>query len=397
MAQTSIYLHIPFCTRRCSYCDFNTYAGFNHLIPRYMEALVEEVKTVGRQVDKNDQVHTIFFGGGTPSLVPGEYLEKALSTIKTYYTLQPEIEVTLEANPGTVTRHYLQELKQLGFTRISFGMQSSNADELQILERQHNFEQVKQSVTWAQEAGFVHINVDLIFGIPGQTLKSWRDSLEAAIGFGIDHLSLYSLTIEKGTPLEYAIESGAVQSPDPDLAATMFEHALNHLPERGFKQYEISNWSTEKVNRSQHNIQYWILQPYLGFGAGAHGYYGHYRMENVIGIMEYIKRIENANNMAYDFSPAELKRTRLSAWDEMQEFLMLGFRLTEEGISKTEFEARFHDNLETLFSKQLNLLLKSELIEINPKDDDRLRLTDRGILFGNRVFEQFVGNKEPLG
>jgi oxygen-independent coproporphyrinogen-3 oxidase len=362
-----------------------------------MEALVEEVKTVASQVDDNDQVHSIFFGGGTPSLVPGEFLEKALSTIKTCYTLQPEIEVTLEANPGTVTRHYLQELKQLGFTRISFGMQSSNADELQILERQHNFEQVKQSVTWAQEAGFVHINVDLIFGIPGQTLKSWRDSLEAAIGFGIDHLSLYSLTIEKGTPLEYAIESGAVQSPDPDLAATMFEHALNHLPERGFKQYEISNWSTEKVNRSQHNLQYWILQPYLGFGAGAHGYYDHYRMENVIGIIEYIKRIENANDMSYDFSPAELKRTRLSAWDEMQEFLMLGFRLTEEGISKTEFEARFHDNLETLFSKQLNLLLKSELIEINPKDDDRLRLTDHGILFGNRVFEQFVGNKEPLG
>jgi oxygen-independent coproporphyrinogen-3 oxidase len=243
----------------------------------------------------------------------------------------------------------------------------------------------------------VHINVDLIFGIPGQTLKSWRDSLEAAIGFGIDHLSLYSLTIEKGTPLEYAIESGAIQSPDPDLAATMFEHALIHLPEGGFKQYEISNWSTEKVNRSLHNVQYWILQPYLGFGAGAHGYYDHYRMENVIGIMEYIKRIENANDMSYDFSPAELKRTRLSVWDEMQEFLMLGFRLTEEGISKTEFEARFHNDLETMFSKQLNLLLKKELIEINPNDDDRLRLTDRGILFGNRVFEQFVGNNEPLG
>jgi len=360
-----------------------------------MDALVKEVKTVSEQVDKNNQVHTIFFGGGTPSLVPLENLKKTLAIIRSCYLLQDDTEITLEANPGTVTGEYLQELKQLGFSRISFGMQSANVDDLKILERQHDFAQVKQSVNWAKEAGFTHINLDLIFGIPGQTLKSWKKSLDAAINLGVDHLSLYSLTIEKGTPLEHAIGSGSIQSPDPDLAASMFEHAIKHIPERGFNQYEISNWSTGKENRSRHNQQYWILQPYLGLGAGAHGYYDHYRMENIPGILDYIRSIENENSKPYEFSPAEFKRTRLSDWDEMQEYLMLGFRLTDEGISKAKFEARFHNNLDELFSIQLKLLFKLGLIETHPNDSDRLRLTARGILFGNRVFEQFVGNKEP--
>jgi oxygen-independent coproporphyrinogen-3 oxidase len=360
-----------------------------------MNALVEEIKTVAEQVNKNDHVHTVFFGGGTPSLVPLEFFEGVLVTIQTCFLVQPDVEITLEANPGTVTKDYLHGLKQLGFTRISFGMQSANAADLRILERQHDFQEVEQSVIWAKEAGFSHINLDLIFGIPGQTLESWIKSLKAAIELGVDHLSLYSLTIERRTPLEQAILNGSIQSPDPDVAASMYEHAIKHLPKGGFNQYEISNWAAGDLSRSRHNLQYWILQPYLGFGAGAHGYYNHYRMENVTGIMEYIQSIENKNGKPFDFSPAELTRTSMSDWDEMQEFLMLGFRLTHEGISKAEFVASFHHSLEELFSVQLKLLLKSGLIEIHPTDGDRLRLTDRGVLFGNRVFEEFVGNKEP--
>lgn len=360
-----------------------------------MNALVDEIKTVAERVDKNDQVHTIFFGGGTPSLVPLELFENALATIQTCFLVHPDVEVTLEANPGTVTKEYLHGLMQLGFTRISFGMQSANAADLRILERQYDFPEVEKSVIWAKEAGFTHINLDLIFGIPGQTLESWKKSLKTAIELGVDHLSLYSLTIEKGTPLEHAILNESIQSPDPDLAASMYEYAIKHLPKRGFNQYEISNWATGDISRSRHNLQYWILQTYLGFGAGAHGYYNHYRMENVTGIMDYIQNIENKNGKPFNFSPAELSQTRLSVWDEMQEFLMLGFRLTNEGISKAEFVARFHNSLEELFSAQIKLLLKSGLIETHPMDDDRLRLTDRGVLFGNRVFEEFVGNKEP--
>ncbi len=360
-----------------------------------MDALVKEIITVSGEVEKKDQVHTIFFGGGTPSLVPLDLFEKTLATIQNCYSLQADCEITLEANPGTVTKEYLCGLKQLGFTRISLGMQSANADDLRILERQHDFAQVTQSVTWAKAAGFTHINLDLIFGLPNQTLESWKNSLDAAIQLGVDHLSLYSLTIEKGTPLEYAVGRGSIQTPDPDLAASMFEHAIKHLPKRGFNQYEISNWATGEVSRSRHNQQYWNLQPYLGFGAGAHGYYNHYRMENIPGILDYIHRLDNENGKPYDFSPAELRLTRLSAWDEMQEFLMLGFRLTDKGISTEEFETIFHYNLDELFSKQLKLLMKSGLIEIHPEDSDRLRLTDRGVLFGNRVFEQFVGNKAP--
>ncbi len=360
-----------------------------------MEALNKEIKIVANQVAKNDQVHTIFFGGGTPSLIPIEYFEKTLTSVQASFTVQPHVELTLEANPGTVTKDYLHGLNHLGFTRISLGMQSANADDLRVLERQHGFDQVKQSVIWAKESGFAHINLDLIFGIPGQTLKNWKDSLAAALDLGVDHLSLYSLTIETGTPLEHAIGSGDIQSPDSDLAATMFEYAIKHLSQHGFYQYEISNWSTQKSNRSVHNLQYWILQPYLGFGAGAHGYYNHLRTENIPGILDYIQSIENATSKPYDFSPAEFKQTRLTLWDEMQEFLMLGFRLTEDGVSKTAFEARFHHKLFDLFSKQLNFLSKLKLVEVHAQDDDRIRLTKRGVLFGNRVFGEFVGNNEP--
>lgn len=359
-----------------------------------MDTLGKEVETVAEKVGSNDQIHTIFFGGGTPSLIPVKNFEHLLQIIYSNYVVESDVEITLEANPGTVTEGYLQELKGLGFTRISYGMQSADAHDLWILERQHDFEQVKQCVAWTQAAGFRHINVDLIFGIPGQTLQSWKDSLNSAIKLGVDHLSLYSLTIEKDTPLERAILRGDIKTPDGDLAASMYEYAMDLLPGEGFSQYEVSNWSSGRGSRSRHNLQYWLTEPYLGFGAGAHGFYGHKRMENKPGIMEYIRSV-NESHQFYQFSPAELEVLKLTPWGEMQEFLMLGFRLTEEGVSKTDFTTRFSYNLDALFSKQLDTLFSLKLIEPHPLDADRLRLTRKGILFGNRVFEQFVANKKP--
>jgi len=392
---TSLYMHIPFCTSRCGYCDFNTYAGVNSLIPQYVNTLCKEVIILST-IDNNPKtVHTIYFGGGTPSLISIEDLQTVLSTIRNVYDVTPDVEITLEANPGSVTADYFNRLKMIGFTRLSLGMQSAHTHELALLERKHDFNQVAQSVHWAADAGFRHISLDLIFGIPGQTLDSWNRSLDAAINFPIDHLSLYSLTVEEGTPLQRQILEGSIEPPDEDLAGDMFELAIKKLPDFGFSQYEISNWSKNQESRSLHNIQYWKCHPYLGLGAGAHGYYGHYRYENIAGILPYVAAIGKDSESIHPRPPAEKEGHSLNPWDEMQEFMMLGLRLTEDGVSRMDFVSRFSYSMDDLFKGQIENLFHLKLIENHPDNPDRLRLTAKGIVFGNRVFMEFVGNPEP--
>lgn len=362
-----------------------------------MSALEKEVKIVANGLDSTYPVHTIFFGGGTPSLIPADDLIKVINTIHEHFKMADNTEITLEANPGTVSAKYLEDLRRGRFTRISFGMQSAHPDDLAFLGRQHSFQQVVRSVDWAREADFEHINLDLIFGIPGQSLQRWKDTLKTACELGVDHLSLYSLTIEEGTPLYDSIAEGSIQPPDDDLAAEMYEYAIQNLPAQGFDQYEISNWSRGSKSRSRHNIQYWKCLPYIGFGAGAHSFYNHQRIENVAGILPYILAIENNPNRILGVSPAAIQKNRLTTWDEMQEFMMLGFRLTEEGVSRLEFRSRFSCDMDIVFSTQLEKLFHLYLIESDSNDKEVLRLTHQGVLFGNRVFEQFVGNIEPEG
>ena len=392
---TSLYMHIPFCTSRCGYCDFNTYAGVNSLIPRYVNALCKEVIILSKIDNKPKTVHTIYFGGGTPSLISIEDLQKVLSTIRNEYDVIPDVEITLEANPGSVTADYFDRLKKIGFTRLSLGMQSAHANELALLKRKHDFNLVAQSVHWAVDAGFRHISLDLIFGIPGQTLDSWNRSLDAAINLTIDHLSLYSLTVEEGTPLQRQILDGSIASPDEDLAGEMYELAIKKLPDFGFAQYEISNWSKDPESRSKHNIQYWQCLPYIGLGAGAHGYFSHYRYENIAGILPYVASIGKFSESSQPRPPAEKEGHSLNLWDEMQEFMMLGLRLTEDGVSRMDFASRFSYSMDDLFKSQIEHLLHLKLIENHPENQDRIRLTAKGIVFGNRVFMEFVGNPEP--
>jgi len=392
---TSIYLHIPFCTTRCGYCDFNTYAGLNHFIPQYVQALVKELQFYPKNLNEPVAVHTIYFGGGTPSLLTPEAFGEILPVIRDHYDVLPDAEITLEANPGSVSAEYLLQLHELGFNRISFGMQSAHATELALLNRKHDFAQGAKSVSWAKEAGFEHISLDLIFGIPGQTLNTWRQSLQMVLGLPIDHLSLYSLTVEEGTPLHQQVASGQVAPPDEDLAGEMYALAMDTLPQSGFSQYEISNWAVNAVARSVHNMQYWRCDPYLGIGAGAHGYFGHYRYENIAGIAQYIQAVQMQGEPLLQKPPAQADGNELSLWDEMQEFMMLGLRLTEDGVSCAEFSNRFGYPLEELFHRQLTLLFHQGLLERHPVDADRLRLTSTGIRFGNRVFAAFVGNKKP--
>jgi oxygen-independent coproporphyrinogen-3 oxidase len=273
-------------------------------------------------------------------------------------------------------------------------MQSAHPDDLHILDRQHRHEDVINAVAWSKQAGFDRINLDLIFGIPGQSHERWKETLNLALSENIDHFSLYSLIVEEGTPMHSWVERGLLQAPDDDLAADMYETAINRLEQTGYLQYEISNWAkqAEADNRCQHNLQYWRFLPYLGFGAGAHGFVNGVRTENTGGILEYIRKVNQNQSIVFPTGPAGETLDQLSTWDLMQEFLMVGFRLTDEGVSRNDFQTMFGQNMEKAFGKQVDYLLKNGLIEQHPQDESRLRLTRRGRLFGNHVFAQFVGN-----
>lgn len=367
-------------------------------LPKYVDSLCQEIKSVSQASAERIKVGTLFFGGGTPSLLSVSQYQKIFETCREFFVLSASSEITIEANPGTVSREYLQGIREAGVNRISFGMQSAHPDDLRVLDRQHLHQDVINAVAWGKQAGFEHINIDLIFGIPGQSLQRWNDTLDLAISENVDHFSLYSLIIEDGTPMQRWVERGILEMPDDDLAADMYETAMDRLEQAGYLQYEISNWArqNEVDNRCQHNLQYWRFLPYLGFGAGAHGFINGVRTENVRGIHTYIRRIQQNTPVIFPASPAGKPSIKLSNWELMQEFMMVGFRLTDEGVSDHNFQALFNFRMESVFDKQIDHLLKQRLIERHPQDLTRLRLTRRGRLFGNQVFAQFVGNSPPV-
>ncbi|MBE0697569.1 MAG: radical SAM family heme chaperone HemW [Anaerolineaceae bacterium] len=390
----SLYLHVPFCRHRCSYCDFNTFAGQNRWIPLYVEALCREIQQVSSAAPERIPVHTVFFGGGTPSLLEVGHFSAILSTLRQSFDFQPEVEVTIEANPGTVTARYLNELRQVGVNRLSFGMQSAHPDDLRLLERQHDFFDVVQAVRWARQAGFTNLSLDLIFGLPGQSLERWRETLERALGMQPEHLSLYALTIEHGTPLQRRWGRGMVPLVDDDLAAEMYEHAMDRLETAGFTQYEISNWARSEnstLYSCKHNLQYWHNQPYFGFGAGAHGFAGGARTMNVGGIKPFINRCQVDGQAQFPAGPAARRTISIDRFTEMQETMMVGLRLTQDGVSSLSFQQRFHQSLEDCFGEQIKNMQKVGLLEWTDEMDPHLRLTRRGRLLGNQVFMQFVG------
>jgi oxygen-independent coproporphyrinogen-3 oxidase len=391
MVAYSLYLHIPFCQKRCYYCDFNTYAGMERWMPAYTSALCAEITQVAQLAGEELPVHTLFFGGGTPSLLSIPQLGNILATIDQNFALQPGLEATLEANPGTVALEYLQSLRKLGINRLSLGMQSANPEELTLLGRIHDTPEVIQAVKWARQAGFNNLNLDLIFGLPFQTLEMWQRSLELALKMKPEHLSLYALTVEQGTPFYRWSQRGLIPLPDDDLAADQYEWAEERLEKEGFHHYEISNWARNDGHGNllacRHNLQYWRTQPYLGFGAGAHGFAGGVRTENVPGIQAYILGCQNGKNGPFPSGPATVKQTPIEARTEMMETMMVGLRLVEEGIDGKGFEERFKVPLDEAFGEQIKKLSRQGLLETV---DGRVRLTRRGRLLGNRVFMEFV-------
>lgn len=395
----SLYLHIPFCTVRCSYCDFNTYAGLESLIDPYARALAAEVRRVGsaRPEDFDGRVHTVFFGGGTPSLLKADQLGIVIDAVHEAFEVLPDAEVTLEANPGTVDPASLASYRELGVNRLSFGVQSAQPAELQLLDRLHTFGQVVEAVAWARRAGFDNLNLDLIFGLPHQSPSAWRDTLERTLALEPDHLSLYALTLEFGTPMQTWVARGLLPSPDPDEAADMYEWASEALQSSGFAQYEISNWA--KLGPAEpddggapglacrHNLQYWRNLPYLGFGAGAHGFAAGWRYSVTRSPRAYLERMSGGTRRPFPFSPALESSQPVAPEVEMGETMMMGMRLTGEGVGEEAFQHRFGRPLSESYPGELRRLMEQGLIERNA---GRVRLTRRGRLLGNRVFAAFV-------
>lgn len=397
MQPYSVYLHIPFCRHRCGYCDFNTYAGLESLIPAYVNALCTEIEGIPVRAGGRLPVHTLFFGGGTPSLLPALNLSQIIQALANSFSLDPEVEITLEANPGTLSLRYLQDIHRMGINRLSLGVQSANPFELQLLEREHDYLDVIQAVTWARQAGFDNLNLDLIFGLPAQRLESWQHTLDLALGLLPEHFSLYALTLEHGTPLEHWAARGLVVEPDPDLAADMYEWASERLAQAGYKQYEISNWAMHRTGEllsCRHNLQYWRGLPYLGLGAGAHGYAESRRTVNVLAPGAYIQRMQDkgsgTDGIDFPRTPATQTISLIDRQTEIGEFMMMGLRLVDEGVSNSVFQKRFDRSLDDLFHPQIERLQKLGLLEWTGAQSDVLRLTQRGRLLGNQVFVEFI-------
>ena len=406
---TSLYLHIPFCKHRCAYCDFNTYAGQESLIPAYVDALTKEIDYAGRiaaERHSETKTPTIFFGGGTPSLLTGPQFASVMSALSSAFTLSADAEVSIEANPGTISPDKLDAIRKAGINRISFGVQSTNTEELRMLERSHDFFTVIDAVSTARKAGFDNLNLDLIYALPEQTLTSWQATVKRILDLEPEHISAYALTLEHGTPFGKWSQRGLLPIPDPDLAADMYEWTMDFLAENGYIQYEISNWAksnSEFRNQNsefmcKHNLQYWRSLPYLGLGAGAHGYAGGYRYSNLLRIKTYIDRFTNDQlpkiKYAFPLTPATVNHHKQSRNDDISDYMINNLRLVQAGVAESDFRLRFGSGLLDIFSKEIGELIDAGLLEKKTSEvlgtSDVYRLTRRGRLLGNQVFLRFV-------
>jgi oxygen-independent coproporphyrinogen-3 oxidase len=403
MQPFSLYLHIPFCIHRCAYCDFNTYAGLEELIPLYVTALRQEIRSLGENAGGRLPVHSVFFGGGTPSLLPANDLESIFETLHGAFDLLPGVEITLEANPGTLSLDYLRRLRGLGVNRLSLGMQSAHPGELRLLERQHSYFDVIQAVKWARQAGFDNLNLDLIFGLPEQPMETWQTSLDLAIGLQPDHFSLYALSIETGTPFGHWARRGWLSSPDPDRAAEQYEWASERLEANNYTQYEISNWARQHTPllsylnpdlACRHNLQYWRNLPYLGLGAGAHGFAAGKRYSNVLAPTAYIQRLAQnqptGQPAPFPLSAAAQDVLTIDQDMEIAETMMMGLRLTRQGVSAKAFQQRFAQSLAEQFSAPIQRFQMLGLLEWAGPGGNILRLTRKAYLLANQVFVEFI-------
>ncbi|MGB7069435.1 MAG: radical SAM family heme chaperone HemW [Pyrinomonadaceae bacterium] len=368
-----VYLHIPFCKSRCSYCDFATDVYRNSdSVERYVRAVCREIAGT---TDRTIVADTIYFGGGTPSLLSPAQLEKILDAIDQTFDIQAVAEITLEMNPATVTVETLSEYRALGVNRASFGVQTFNDRDLKLLARGHDVNDARETFRLLRAANFENVSFDLIAGLPGQTIDDWSHNLDEALTLDPEHLSLYLLEIHEGTPLADQIRSGRRPMPDDDLSAEMYELMIDKLEACGYVQYEISNFA--KLGReSRHNTKYWTLDPVYGYGVSAHSYDGFQRYANERDTARYVKQVEECVS-------AEVFRERI---DPASETMFLGLRLNR-GIDLVNFQDQFGPDVLDRFAVELERVSDAGLIETR---GGRMRLTRKGMLFSNEVFSIFV-------
>lgn len=379
----AVYVHIPFCTLKCGYCDFNAYAGMDALKEAYAAAIVAEVHKNAPLLAGRD-IASVGFGGGTPSEVPPAHIAAVIAAIREHAGSFHPAEITLEANPGTLDEPMLHGLRQAGVTRISIGAQSFHAHELRFLDRIHSPEATAACVELARRAGFRNIGLDLIYGLPGQSLKEWLASLDAAIALAPDHLSCYALTVEDGTLLARRVREGKVIPADPDAVADMYEAAADCLDEAGFGHYEISNWARNGA-RSRHNVSYWTDGEYLAIGAGAHGYLAHGRYENIAHPRAYIEAVQ-ANPGP---RPALAAIHSLSPQVQISDWISLRLRMLD-GFPVQAFADRFGIDLSALVGPPLRELAEAGVLEFG----ETVRLTQRGLLLHGEVSARILAYLE---
>lgn len=382
-----LYIHIPFCVRKCRYCDFLSFSSDACVREKYVDQLIREIESIPEedagQCPENAAlrlnltgrtVETIFIGGGTPSLLPPSAIERILAAVRQVFRVEPDAEITMEANPGTLTPDSAAGYRNAGVNRLSLGLQSASEEELRLLGRIHTREQFLQSFRAARDAGFDNINVDLMSALPGQSEESWQETLRFVCDLEPEHISAYSLIIEEGTPFA----SRTLSLPDEDTEYNMYEATAQILREYGFEQYEISNYA-KKGRECRHNVGYWIRQDYLGFGLGASSLYGKERFANTQDMKKYLENSRTSEKIREKEPP-------LTREDEMAEFMFLGLRMTR-GISKAEFERQFGSEIDAIYG---DVLRKYKSMGLLLEENGRIFLSREGIHVSNSVMADFL-------
>ena len=382
MQELELYLHIPFCVQKCAYCDFLSATAGDAAKEEYVDALKQEIKRY-RKMARSYRVSSVFVGGGTPSILSCGQILEIFKTLRQVFAIQSDAEITIEANPGTVTKEKLAAWKQAGINRISFGLQSVKNEELKMLGRIHTYEEFRESYDLARQAGFENLNVDLISAIPGQSVQSWEETLRTVAELGPEHISAYSLIIEEGTKFyqwyrEGKQSEGHPALPDEEVERTMYEQTQEILNEYGFHRYEISNYAKEG-KECRHNLGYWNRTQYLGIGLGASSLIADTRYHLCTDLTSYIERIESGEDLREEIEV-------LTKEEMMEEFMFLGLRKMQ-GVSRTRFEHCFGNPIEEVYGDALNKLTEEGLLEI---EGDHIRLTKRGIDVSNSVFCEFL-------
>lgn len=367
-----LYVHIPFCVRKCQYCDFLSGPSDEETKDRYIEALLKEIRAAEHTEDY--EIVSVFIGGGTPSALKAEAIASIMRTLQEQFFFCEDAEVTIEANPGTVDLEKLTIYRNVGINRLSLGLQSTDAEELKLLGRIHSYEEFLKSYEWAREAGFSNINIDLMFAIPGQTGEAWRQHLYQVAELNPEHISAYSLIIEEGTP--FAEQN--LDLPDEDTEYQMYEDTAEILERYGYRQYEISNYAKQGY-MCRHNAGYWQRREYLGFGLGASSLYRGMRFSNTRRMQEYLKESRNPDQIRKDV-------TVLSRNERIEEFMFLGFRMTE-GISEKKIEENFDVRLMDVYG---DILQKYEETGFVEHIETKWRLTRKGIHVSNHILADFL-------